>query len=289
MNRKLLFYIGGALGLLIIILLLFRTCNSNVKPAQGKPLARVYDNYFYYSDADGIGLGLKPEDSIRQLQIYLDKWIVDQLVLGVAKQNISGADQNKIDRLVEAYKNSLILNSYEEKLINRELDTVITPEQLADYYTQNKDQYVTGQNWVRCHFIKAKRTISEVENIRAWFKSGTEADFEKLKQFCLNKSEINFALEKEKWIPLEKILNEIPGDFDEGYLNINRILDRTDDQYLYLFRIFEFRDKDAPAPLAQIQDEITRIIMQQRRSEILKNLRNTAFEKAKRGKVFEKY
>jgi hypothetical protein len=289
MNRKLLFIIGGALGLLIIVLLLFRTCKSSVKPAQGSPLARVYNNYFYSADANGIGMGLKPEDSIRQLQIYLDKWIVDQLVLGVAKQNISTAEQSRIDRLVESYRNALTITSYEEKLVNRELDTVITPEQLADYYTQNKDQYVTGQNWVRCHFVKAKRTVKDLENLRAWFKSGTDEDFEKMRQFCVNKPEINYALEKEKWIPLEKILKEIAVDLDEGSLNINRILDRTDEEHLYLLKIFEFRDKDAPAPLAQIQDEITRIIMQQRRSEILKNLRSTVFEKAKRNKVFEKY
>jgi hypothetical protein len=66
-------------------------------------------------------------------------------------------------------------------------------------------------------------------------------------------------------------------------------LDRTDDDYIYLLRVFEFRDKDAPATLNQVQDEISRIILQQRRAIILQNFRNKVLKNSKKGQSYEKF
>jgi hypothetical protein len=289
MNR-IVIIVGSIIVVVIIILLLFKNCKGYNKPKQGNPLARVYNNYLYRSDIEGLGKGLSPEDSAKQVATYIDKWVVDQLVLGVAVQKLGGKNDTKINRLVEAYRNSLIIANYEQELVNRELDTVVTPMQLADYYTQNKEEYVSGQNWLRCHFIKVKRDITEAEDLRRWFKSAKDSDFEKVKQFCLSKQGVSFALEKDHWVRYDKILAQLPGNnLEQGYLSPDRVYDRTDDQYLYLLRVFEFRDKNAPTPLSQVQDEISRIILHQRRSEILQNLRKTATEKGKGGKVSEKF
>lgn len=68
-----------------------------------------------------------------------------------------------------------------------------------------------------------------------------------------------------------------------------RSIDRTDDSYLYLFKAFEYRSKDEPTPLSKVQDEISRIIMHQRRKAILDELRKNAKEKAKTGAVYERF
>jgi hypothetical protein len=281
-------------GILIIIILLsaifLRQCDFDQKPQDSNPLARVNSNYFYESDAEGIGKGLSKPDSVKQLNNYIDKWVLDQLILNYASKNLSRRELSKINRLVESYENALIVSRYEEELVNKEMDTVVTATQLAEYYAQNKEQYISGQNWLRCYFIKASRSLPDVENLRTWFKSNQASDFEKIKEFCSNNDGTTFALEKDKWIPFDQVLSQFPSNsIDEGYLNVDRILDRTDDDYIYLLRVFEFRDKDAPATLNQVQDEISRIILQQRRAIILQNFRNKVLKNSKKGQSYEKF
>lgn len=291
MNRFKIFFPLMLRMAILPLVVLFIQCKGNKPPKEENPLARVYNNYLYASDLDGIGKGLSPEDSTTQAKMYIDKWIMDQLVLGVAVKNITEKEEQKIDRLVEAYRASLIIAEYEQSLIDRELDTVITPIQLAEYYTANKEQYISGVDWVRCYIIKAKRDLDGVEDLRRWFRSGSEADFEKVKQYCANKeADILFALEKDRWIKLDRVLVQLPErNLPAEYLKPDRTYDRSDDKFIYLYKTFEFKDKSQPAPLSQVQDEISRILMHQRRTAILENLRKSAFEKGKSSGSYEKF
>ncbi len=289
MNRILITF-GTALSVFISILLLFYSCKGNGKPRANNPVARVNNSYLYRSDIEGLGQDLSPEDSARQVQIYIDKWAVDQLILDMATQKLSSKEADKIERLVTSYRNSLTIAAYEQQLVDKELDTVVTAVQLAQYYKDNQDQYISGNNWVRCNFIKAKRSLPDIENLRNWFKSENKADFEKVKQYCMGKEVINFVLDRDQWVNLDKIGEMLPEKtVDPSKLQTDRNYDRTDDEYLYLFRVFELRDRNSPVPLNQVQDEISRIILHQRRSEILTKLRKTATEKGKSGKVYEKF
>ncbi len=288
--NKILVFSALALLLCVLSLFLYRSCSNSWDKPKGSPIARSYNSYLYSSDVDGIGKGLSTEDSISQLKAYANKWIMDQLVLGVAAKNISNKETKKIDRLVENYRNALIISMYEQQIVSEEMDTVVTAMQLAEYYEENKDQYISGQNWIRCHFIKVNRDLPESDDIRKWFKSGKNSDLEKLKQICAGREDILYVLEKEQWVKFEKITERMPGgnQTDQDY-DINRIYDKTDEQYLYLLKVFEFKDKNEPVPLSQVQEEISRIILQQRRSSILQDIRKNVYEKGKKSNVFESY
>jgi hypothetical protein len=279
------------LSLPLFFFLAFSSCKGPAAPERENPVARVYNNYLYASDLNGIGKGLSAEDSAYQAQTYIDKWIMDQLVLGVALKNLPKSEEEKIDRLVEEYRASLIVAYYEQELINMELDTVVNPMQLAEYYTKNKEQYIAGIDWVRCFFIRLPRDLEGVDDVRRWFRSGNGSDVEKLKQFCVNnEDQVVFAIEEDRWLKLDKVVARLPEkELSDKYLQPDRVYDRSTDKYIYLYKTFEHRDKEDAAPLSQVQDEISRIIMHQRRQKILDALRQGAFEKAKEGGVFERF
>lgn len=282
---------GFVLLLALVSLLGLQSCKQHAAPKEENPLARVYGNYLYQSDIQGIGKGLSLQDSSYQVKNYIDKWIIDQLVLGVALKKIQNKDASEIDRLVEAYRASLIVAQYEQDLVNQQLDTVVTAVQLADYYNKNKEQYISGFSYVRCFFLRIPRDLTEANDVRRWFKSGKDSDVEKLRQFCTaNEEQVVFAMEENRWLKFDLVLAKLPDrELSERYLNSDRVYDRSTDEYIYLYKTFEYKDKEDPAPLSQVQDEISRIILHQRRKRILDELRNTAFEKAKEGAVFERY
>jgi cupin superfamily acireductone dioxygenase involved in methionine salvage len=273
---------------LLTAFLLLLSCSKSAKTDK-KAIAKVNNSFLYRSDLEGMGSGLSKEDSALQVSLYIEKWAVDQIMLETAKTKITKTETEKIDRLVENYRNSLLIAAYEEESIKKELDTSVTNEQIADYYKTNKDQYISGKEWIRCHFIKVKRSMPDLDNLRNWFKSDDKKDFEKVKQYCLSKQGIDFVLDNDQWINLEKVAEMLPEKkLDVKEIKTDRAYDRTEDDYLYLFKAYEIRDRNSPIPLSQVKNEIAKIILQQRSNEILQKIRKKATEKAKSGKVFEK-
>lgn len=260
--------------------------SGNEKESE-KPLAVVGAEYLYPSDVSGIGTGMPEQDSLYQLKVYTEQWVRNQLMLQVARNNVASNEQ--IQRMVKEYESTLIMNTYEEALINERLDIDVTPQQLADYYSENKEQYQAGVNWVRCHFVKAKRDAPELQNLKKWFKNNDGIDFERVKMFCAKNKTIHI-LNEDIWIEYDKLAGELPENSIEArHKNGQAILDLMTETHQFLLRIFEYRDKNDAAPLPQVQEEIRRIILHQRRNKIVEDIRKEVYEKAKKEGGFEIY
>ena len=252
-----------------------------------KALAKVADRFLYPSEVVGIGSGMSEKDSLYQLKIHINQWIRDELMLQVAEDNIEVTEQ--MERMVRDYKATLIMNEYEEKLINQRLNTEVTPQELADYYAQNKEQYQSGISWVRCHFVKVKRETPDVQQLKKWFKSGDGVDFERVKLFCAQ-NKTTHILNEDLWIEYDKLVKELPANaIGTRHREQQAILDRMSETHQYLLQIFEYRDKEDATPLPQVQEEIRRILLHQRRNQILQNIRKEVYEKAKKDGTFEIY
>ncbi|MBL4649058.1 MAG: hypothetical protein JKY03_04955 [Aureispira sp.] len=273
----------------MICLVFLGSCGEGTvgKDKNEQPLAQAAGQYLYPSTIAGIGTGMTEKDSLYQLKVYTEQWIRDQLMLDVANNNVTTTTQ--IERMVQAYKATLIMNEYEEALINQRLNTEVTPQELANYYSNNKEQYQAGISWVRCHFVKVKRGTAELQKLKKWFKSDAGVDFERVKLFCAQHKTVHI-LNEDLWIEYDKLVKEFPKDaIGSRHRKKQAILDRMDENYQYLLQIFEYRDKEDAAPLPQVQDEIKRIVLHQRRNKILQNLRKEVYEKAKKEGTFEIY
>jgi len=252
-----------------------------------KALAQAAGQYLYPSTIEGIGAGMTEKDSLYQLKVYTEQWIRDQLMLNVAKNNVEKTAQ--IERMVKAYEATLIMNEYEEALINQRLNTEVTPQELADYYSNNKEQYQAGISWIRCHFVKVKRGTPELQKLKKWFKSDDGVDFERVKLFCAKHKTVHI-LNEDLWIEYDKLVMQLPEDaIGNRHREKQAVLDRMDENHQYLLQIFEYRDKEDAAPLPQVQDEIKRIVLHQRRNKILQDIRKEVYEKAKKEDAFEIY
>ncbi|MCH2043155.1 MAG: hypothetical protein MK212_03380 [Saprospiraceae bacterium] len=269
------------------------SCGGSPTPSttEGEqPLARVYDVYLYPEDIEGVGSGVPPKDSIYQVKMHIEKWINDQLLVRTAKQNINKKN-DYIERRVRDFRTSLILEYYEQNLIGERLDSVVTAAQISDYYTKNKEQYQSGIDWIRCHFVKIKREVEGIDEVRKLFKSESGMDFERVKLFCAeHKDKTVYVLDEDKWIKLDNVRRQVPENMiSTRYIDGDRILDRSDDNHQYLLKIFEFKGKDDALPLSQVQEQISRIILHQRSAKLLRDIRKELYLKGKKEANFEIY
>lgn len=245
------------------------------------------DTYLYLSELEGLGEGMPAEDSAMQVQLYTQQWIQDQLLLKDAEGRIKNSEQ--IERSVQDFRTSLVLNEYEQILVTEQLDSVVTAQELSDYYEANKEQYQSGVEWVRAFFVKAPLNVGNTEELKAWFQAGTRADMEKIRLFC-KQHNTPAILDEQFWVRLDRILVELPeGELPRRYMDAGTIFVQTDEQYLYLYKTLEYKGADEATPLSKVREEITRIILHQRRMKLLDENRSNIYEKGKQSGSFEMF
>jgi hypothetical protein len=263
---------------------LLYSCGSSSENSKDRQLARVNKKILFASDLEGIGRGLSAADSSAQATQYIDKWIEDQLLYDAAEKNIG--ETPRISRLVADYRASLILSEYEASLLVEQLDTFVAPEEIAAYYTKNKEQYQRGEDWVRCHFVRMPRTATEVEQLRNLFKDDSQKNKMTIGNLA-QKAKATYQLEEARWVKLINVSSRLPEAVDINRYLDGTTLDRTDDAFLYLLKIFEFRDKTDATPLQEVQAEIKQVIIFLRKQTILRTLRQEIYKNAKEGGSFE--
>lgn len=272
--------------LLLLSPLFWTACGGEGSAKKENALARVYDRYLLPENLEGaIPTGMNEADSLQRLRLFVDNWIRQQLLLEVAERNM--VQPERIEQLVEEYRASLILDQYESALLQERLDSTVSNEELANYYTEHREEYELGADLLRCHFVKINRTVPEADKLRDWFASSHPMDFEKLKQVC-TENKATFLLNEDKWVEMRKIQEALPaGTRLRRFLSSGDVLYKTTDDFVYLLRIFAHRDKTEAKPLSMVRDEISRILIYRRKKQLLENLRKEVYKRATEEGDFE--
>ena len=71
--------------------------------------------------------------------------------------------------------------------------------------------------------------------------------------------------------------------------NQNRVIETSDDNFVYLYRIDEFKIQDEISPLEFVKDEIRNIIINKRKTELTEKLEQDVYDAAVKNKQFEVY
>jgi hypothetical protein len=85
-----------------------------------------------------------------------------------------------IEELLKKYKESLIALNFQQQLIQENLDSLVTEEEIREFYEKNKDQYQLETSIIRCYFVKIPDNIKEIRNVKEWWDDLTELNKKKL-------------------------------------------------------------------------------------------------------------
>ncbi|MDR0954505.1 MAG: hypothetical protein LBM20_03885 [Rikenellaceae bacterium] len=107
---------------------------------RGEPLATVGDKKLYAEDVQTLFAGMTPEDSLKLLSSYVDSWVKQQLKIQQAELAFPD-DQERITRMVDDYRNSLLIYEYEKQYIDQRLDTAVSAGEIQAYYETHPDEF----------------------------------------------------------------------------------------------------------------------------------------------------
>lgn len=278
--KKQLFFVPLLLSILML------SCGNSNKEHAGA-IARAYDEYLMPADIQGIvPEGLSGEDSVQVIRDYVDNWIRKRLLIRQAENNLS-KEQKDFTKKMEDYRNSLIIYTYEQELIRQSLDTVVTEQEIVNYYNANKQEFELKDNIVKVLYVKLQKK-NQVARFRQLMQSESPADVKKLHDLATRHA-VNSFLDDQSWLVFDDILKEIPIKTynQEEYLKNNRFIEIEDSLFTYLLNIKGFMIKESLSPLSFETENIRSIILNKRKLALIGNMEKNLYNNALKDGDFE--
>lgn len=276
------------IGLISLSFLLI-SCNSEKEDVI---LATAFDYTLYQSDIKGIvPAGTSKTDSISIIKNYIDNWIKQKIILQKAEKNLN-SDQKNFEQQLEDYKNSLIIYSYETKLINQLLDTNISNDEIEKYYNNNADNFQLKDNIIKVNYVKLDINSPLKAKFKNMVFSKKDNNDEKSQLIDLaTKHAVNFFLDDDSWLLFDDLLKEIPIEtYDqEAYLKSNRTIESKDENFYYLIHIKDFKIRETTSPISFEKDNIRNIIINKRKLELIEKMQKEAYDQAVKNNDFKIY
>lgn len=237
-------------------------------------LAKVFNKTLFLSELEGmVPEGASLEDSTKIINAEIERWARETLLMQEAEKNIP-KDLN-IDELVRDYRMSLIRHNYEQFLVETQLDSTISQQELNDYYEKNKEQYQLPSSILRCFLIKIPTTAPNVAQLRTWWNSDRPEDFQKMKDYAGQNAEF-YMLEDSVWYQQQDVRAQVPSGTNLGN---NQEITQTINNYHYFLKVLERKSRKEIAPLAYIQEQAKKVILHKRKMVLLDKRKEELYDR----------
>ena len=280
--------IGVLIG--IAFLALLASCDYFQKSSKEVVVAECYGKYLYESDL----IGLVPEgtptmDSIQRVSTFIDSWVRRQVLIHQAENNLSKEVLN-LDKQMEEYRNSLIIYTYESQLIDQKLDTVVSEDEIAEYYEQNKEDFQLRNTMVRVAYVILEEDSKQIADFK---KMLSDPDTLMLQNIDIqaNYYAVKSFVDVDQWMRLDELTNIIPIEIfnAESFLKKNKFVCFDMNEYTYMVRFVDYLLEESTTPIEMVRNNIKSVILAQRRQALIDKMQTALYEKAKKEKAFEVY
>jgi len=274
---------------LFLLPLCFSSCGNKSSQKQNeKAVARAGDSYLYISNLkEIIKKETEKKDSAEIVRKYINNWVRETLLFQQAEKNLTD-DKKNFDKRVEDYRKSLITYEYESELVKQKLDTIVVDDEIQKYYDENKSNFELKDNIIKVIYVKVRKNAPKVDKVREWYRSDNQKDRDALASYCYQYAE-NFFLDDNNWLLFEDVLKEIPMKLydKEAFLQNNRNLETQDSTHYYFVNIKGFMIKNSISPFSFEKENIRSIILNKRKVELIKKMREDIYNAAVAAKSFE--
>lgn len=280
---------------IIYILILFSvsSCDFFQKKSEKKDskiIARVYNYNLYEEDLRRVfPSNVEKKDSLEVVENLIQAWAKQKLLLKKSEVNMP-SENKELDILVEKYREDLFINSFKKALISKELDTVVTHDELVAYYEENKLSFKINEELVKFKYIAVSPKDKKRTAYKRLFLSKARNDL-----FLLDEAQNNLEssfLSDSLWIRYRDVQRKLPvlEKYDNRkVLKKNFFLAKTHKGTLYYIYIKDVLQRNEIAPLRYIASTIEKMVVQQRKLQLVHKVEEVLIDDAIKNKQFEIY
>ena len=210
-------------------------------------------------------------DSVTFAKMYIENWVLNQLKIGRAEEVLS-SNQADIERLVEGYRQSLIMRQLDQYYIDNTIDLEITDKQLSAYYRANGASFKLDHNKVRGVVVKAPKNFRNITTLRTALKGvAKRGNTEEVRALC-EKHNLQYSDLTTQWVTYADFLSNLPTVRSSSYVNLlgkSDVQQMSSDGANFYFILIDVARKGEVAPLECVKEDIRRRLYAERRAAIV--------------------
>lgn len=272
-------------GLLIFLL----SCNVHDESSDKTLLARVYDQFLYLEDVeDVLPANATGRDSTMIIQNLINKWMQKQVILHKAGENLT-PEELDFSHQLEEYRQSLVIYTYETKVVSQYLDTNVLDSEIRTYYNEHQQNFELKDNIVRINYVKIHQDSLQLNKFKRLIRSEKPDDLDELSDLSSLYAS-NYWIE-DAWIYFSELKSIVPivTDDPESFLRYRKNIEIEEAPYLHLLHIVDYKLIGSIAPLELEWDNIKKIIINNRKLELKNNMRKELMQAAVESNEIEVY
>ena len=273
------------------VVLSLTSCDFFSKKENPKAIARVVNNYLYEEDIKNlISDEVTPEDSVLIVRNYIDRWASQKLLIEVSELNLSAEQKAEFDKLVSQYKIDLYTKAYLEQMVKRSIDTVISKEEVKQYYDQNKANFKTNTILAKLRYIKVPKEHQKINQIKEKFfnPKKTDQQFWDTYLMQLNSAAMNDSV----WVDAYQIFQKVSfinSDNVDQYVQSGKKYEYDEGESMYFVKINAVLPENEISPLSYIEPTLRQIILNKRKLEFIKKIEKEITDDALKHNKYEIY
>lgn len=279
-------------GFCFLLAVLFSSCQwFTSKENKNNSIARVGKNYLSKSDIQNIvPAGSSKEDSIIIIRSFIDKWATQKLLIDAAERNLNDKKKNELNALIKQYKIDLYTNAYIDEVVKQTVDTVVSIDELKEYYKLNKENFKTNGLLVKLRYINLPYNNPKLSTIRDKFFNFNQKDKKYLEANTLQYK--NYALNDTVWVEMSQVYEKLPiitPDNRDEYILAGKKMQVRSQNDLYLIKISNVLNNNQIAPFDYIKTTLKEVIINKRKLELIKKFQKEITQDAIKNGEYEIY
>ena len=268
----------------LFILMCYSCQNAREAYSEDSLLASAYGEQLYLSDIESLlQASHSGQDSMSIIKNYTDNWLMEHILFAESKKYVR--NDKRIEDLVEDYRKSLYIHQYEESLLKNNLDTLISSEQLNDYYQEHSDEFSLKETIAKYFLVKIKLE-KDSDTLETFWKTEDLLGIKALVQKAGGLVQFNI----DSWHYKSDLKSLIPKElFDRiSFKNPNEST-YSADGYKYYVKILQIVHPDEEVPVRFYYNTLKQRILKNRSSELLSKMKNELFKEKIKNKNIKIY
>lgn len=271
---------------LMFVPLLLKMCAGSEEADDRVRLAKVGSEIIYLDEVvEGMPAGLSAKDSVHYVSQYIQDRTKEILMYEQAKSDVQNVDE--IEELVENYRRSLVIHSYQQKMMNEKMQNVLADTALQVFYQNNRDRFLTGHDLVKGVFIKVPKSAPGLDRLKRIYRKNDDKAFQQIETFCVqNNGNVEYFYDH--WVLFIDLLANVSYEISNPseFLRTHSSLDVVVGDYQYLLNIEDYVSAGSTAPYEYVKDEVRSVVTNTKKTEFLHRYEQDLFVSAKKkGKI----
>lgn len=275
----------------IILILAVSSCSYFKKPQEPESIARVGDVFLYKSDIkDLVPKGTSKNDSIAIVKSFIGRWATQKILYNAAEYNLSDAQIESFNDLINQYKVDLYTKAYLEELVKQQIDTVVTEAQINSYYNSNKQYFKNSSELIKLRYINLVKENQKLDKIRAKFSSFTKNDKKDLQEQAIQFK--SYAFNDSMWVDINQVYKKLPFinvNNKEEYIVSGKNFQYPDSTTIWLVKVNNVLSKNEATPLQFLRPTIKQVIINNRKLQLVKTIEKEITNDAIKNNKYEIY